>query len=165
MIDPISKTIDSVVDRIGRSVSWLTVILVVIMCTDVILRYLFDATKTWVIELEWHLFAVIFLIGASYTLLHDKHVRVDVFYERLNEKRKSWVDLLGILIFLIPWSLVILYYGWDYVANSYSFREGSPQPNGLPARYIIKSFIVIGFGLLVLQAISQVLKSIAKIRG
>ena len=154
----ISRPIDRLVDFIGRSVSWLTVAMTLIICGDVIMRYLFNSTKTWIIELEWHLFAIVFLIGASYTLLHDKHVRVDVFYERFSRKTKNRVNIFGLLLFLIPWSIVMIYYGYDYAINSFSFRESSPQPNGLPARYIIKSFISIGFILLMLQGISEVIK-------
>jgi len=158
-ITHISNAIDSIVDRLGRGVSWLTAVLMTIICVDVIMRYLFSSTKTWVIELEWHLFAIIFLIGASYTLLHDKHVRVDLFYERFGNKKKSIVNAIGILLFLVPWTMVVIYYGWDYMLNSFSFREGSSQPNGLPARYVIKSFIVSGFVLLLLQGISEILKA------
>ena len=155
----IALSIDSINDRIGRGVAWLTTILMIVICIDVVLRYLFSNTKTWVIELEWHIFSVIFLIGAAYTLLHDKHVRVDLFYEKMSDKRKALVDTFGLLLFLIPWAIVIIYYGFEYTANSFSFRQGSPQPGGLPARYVIKSCIVIGFVLLVFQGLSEVIKS------
>lgn len=153
-----SKAIDSLIDRLGRSISWLTTILMVIICLDVIMRYLFNQSENWIVELEWHLFAMIFLVGASYTLLHDKHVRVDLFYEKFSPRKKDLVNFFGILLFLIPWTIVVIYYGWDYTANSFSFREESSQSNGLPARYIIKSFIVIGFGLLFLQGVSGLIK-------
>lgn len=155
----ISLFIDRFTDKSGAAISWLTAVLMIIICIDVIMRYLFSSTKTWIIELEWHLFAVIFLIGASYGLLHDKHVRVDLFYERFSTKKKKWVNMLGILIFLIPWTLVVIYYGWEYALNSFSFRESSSQPNGLPARYVIKSFIWIGFGMLLMQGVSEFIKN------
>lgn len=153
-----SKYIDILIDKLGRSTSWLTTILMILICVDVVLRYIWSVTYNWMVELEWHLFAVIFLVGASYTFLHDKHVRVDVFYEKYAPGRKRIANLLGVLLFLIPWSMVVIYYGWDYMINSYSFRESSSQPNGLPARYVIKSFIVIGFSLLLLQGISKFFK-------
>ena len=155
----IAKFIDQLNTKLGNAVSWLTAVLMVIICIDVVMRYLFSSTKTWVLELEWHLFAIIFLIGAAYTLLEDKHVRVDLFYEKFSVRKKNIVNIIGVLIFLIPWSIVIIYYGYEYAINSYSFREGSPQPNGLPARYIIKSFIAIGFFLLFLQGLSVLIKS------
>ena len=152
--------IDSLNRKLGEAVSWLTLALVIIICVDVIMRYLFSSTKTWVLELEWHLFSIIFLVGAAYTLLSDKHVRVDLFYEKFRFPQKRLVNTIGVLIFLIPWSYVIIYYGFEYALNSFSFREGSPQPNGLPARYLIKSFISIGFFLLLLQGISIIIRSI-----
>ncbi len=154
----LSKAIDMLIDRLGRSVSWLTTILMVIICLDVIMRYLFSQSENWIVELEWHLFAIIFLVGASYTLLHDKHVRVDLFYEKFSSSKKDLVNFLGILLFLVPWTMVVIYYGWDYTANSFSFREASSQANGLPARYVIKSFIVVGFALLLLQGVSGLIK-------
>ena len=156
----LARLIDVLNRKLGESVSWLTLVLVIVICIDVIMRYLFSSTKTWVLELEWHLFSIIFLIGAAYTLLSDKHVRVDLFYEQFKPSRKRLVDTIGVLIFLIPWSCVIIYYGFEYALNSFSFKEGSPQPNGLPARYLIKSFISIGFFLLLLQGISIVIHSL-----
>lgn len=156
----LSKLIDTFVNALGRGVSWLTTILMFIICVDVILRYLFSSSANWIVELEWHISAVIFLIGASYTLMYDKHVRVDLFYERLDTRKRNWVNVLGILIFVVPWSIVLIYHGWNYAASSFSYGQGSSQPNGLPARYIIKSFIPIGFCLLLLAGMSIVIKSI-----
>jgi len=132
----------------------------IIICTDVIMRYLFSSSANWIVELEWHLAAVIFLIGASYALLYDKHVRVDVFYERLGRSSKNWINILGILLFLLPWAAVLIYHGWTYAESAYSYNQGSSQPNGLPARYIIKSFIPFGFFLLALAGLSVVIKSV-----
>lgn len=155
-----SNAIDVLIERIGRGTSWLTLVLMILICGDVIMRYLFNSTKTWIIELEWHIFSVLFLLGASYTLLHDKHVRVDVFYEKMSDRNKDFINAAGLLIFLIPWCLMVLSTSWDYASNSFSFRENSAQPNGLPARYIIKFFIWIGFFLLLLQGISQLIKAL-----
>ncbi len=159
-----SFVIDNYIDRMGKSVAWLTTLLMVIICIDVMMRYLFSMTETWILELEWHLFAILFLLGSSYALLHNKHVRVDVFYEKYSNSIKDLVNAIGVVVFLLPWAIVVLVHGWDYMANSFSFREGSPQPNGLPARYIIKSFIVIGFGLLALQGMSELIKSVYRRR-
>ncbi len=155
----ISFVIDAYVDRLGIAVSWLTTVLMVLICIDVVLRYLFSITETWVVELEWHLFAIIFLVGASYTLLHDKHVRVDVFYEKYSRRTKDLVNTFGVLLFLTPWCIIIVVKGYDYTMNSWWFKEGSSQPNGLPARYLIKAFIPIGFLLLLIQGLSQLIKS------
>lgn len=144
----------------GKIGSTLTVALVVVIVTDVILRYFFANTKTWIIELEWHMFSLIFLLGAAYAFQKDEHVRVDVFYARFSEKKKATINLIGILLFVIPWCLVVIYTSWNYAYNSFSFREASPNPGGLPARYIIKFCITAGFLLLMLQSIAQIVKSI-----
>lgn len=156
----ISSVIDNIIDHIGQLISWISLILILLICVDVFMRYFLNTSKIWMVEMEWHLFSVLFLIGASYTLLHDKHVRVDVFYENYSPKRKRIVNALGILILVIPWCLIILTTSWDYALNSFSFREGSPQPGGLPARYIVKSMIFGGYFLLLVQAISILIKSI-----
>lgn len=132
---------------------------------DVILRYLFSNTKTWIIELEWHLFALIFLIGAAITYQKDEHVRVDLFYADFSVKKKALVNLLGNIFFLIPWCMVVIYYGYNYGMNSWSFNEGSPNPGGLPARYIIKFSISIGFVLLLIQAILNSFKCINTLKA
>jgi len=109
--------------------------------------------------LEWHLFAFIFLIGAAYALKHDRHVRVDVFYANFTEKQQAWVNLIGTLLFLIPFCIIIIYTSIRFAANAYAIQEGSPDPGGLPARYIVKAAIPIGFILLLLQACSLLIKS------
>lgn len=159
----LSFVIDNYIDRLGKTISWLTTILMIVICIDVIMRYLFSATETWILELEWHLFAVLFLLGASYALLHDKHVRVDVFYERFSPSGRNLVNAIGVILFLIPWAWVIISNGWDYMASSWAWGEASPQPTGLPARWFVKSMIVIGFILLVIQGISELIK--ATVRG
>lgn len=156
----ISSAIDRTIDQTGQLVSWISLILILLICVDVFMRYFLNTSKIWMVEMEWHLFSVLFLLGASYTLLHDKHVRVDLYYENYSHERKNIVNALGIIIFVIPWCLIILTTSWDYAANSFSFSEGSPQPGGLPARYLVKSVIFLGFFLLLVQAISILIKSL-----
>ena len=140
----------------GKNISWINLGLVLLICTDVILRYFFAATKTWVIELEWHLFAAIFLLGAAFAYKNDQHVRVDVFYQNLSEKKKAWINLTGNLFFLLPWTLVVIYVSSEYTYQSWLVREISPDPGGLPARYIIKGAIALGFTLLLIEGIRQI---------
>jgi len=146
---------------VGERVKWLTTALVLLIFVDVVLRYLFAQTSAWVIELEWHLFALIFILGAAYTLQVDQHVRVDVFYTHFSPRKKAWVNLIGTLLFLIPWCLVIIYSSYNYAENSFAVKEISADPGGLPARYLIKFSVTVGFGLLLLQALALCLKSIA----
>lgn len=144
----------------GRNVSWLCFLLVILIMGDVIMRYLFSNTKTWIIELEWHLFSLIFLLGAGYAFQKNKHVRVDLFYSKWSEKQKALVDLIGTTFLLIPWCVVIIYHAYNYGLNAFSFLEGSPNPGGLPARYIIKFSIAMGFMLLLLQGLLSILRSL-----
>lgn len=144
---------------VGERVMWLTTALVILIFLDVIMRYLFSATNAWVTELEWHMFALIFLLCAGYALKGDHHVRVDVFYSKMTARGKAVVDLFGTLIFLIPWCLMVIYTSFIYAENSFAFREMSPDPGGLPARYIIKFAITAGFILLLLQAVAMAMKS------
>ena len=138
----------------------LNVFLIAVIVLDVLLRYIFSNTKNWVLELEWHLYALIFLIGISYALQNDEHVRVDLFYQKYSKKQKAFLNLLGHLIFLIPWCYIILDTSFSYAMNSLSFNEGSPNPGGLPMRYVIKFSIFFGFLLFLLQGLSNIWKNI-----
>lgn len=152
------NAIDRINTWVGERVMWLNLALVALIGIDVALRYIFNYSTNWILELEWHFFALIFLLGSGYTLLADRHVRVDVYYARFAQKRKSSINLVGHLLLLLPWCTLILITAWHYTANSWYMNEGSDQPGGLPARYLIKGSIVLGFGLLMLQGISQIYK-------
>ncbi len=155
----LANFIDRLNEAIGRAVSWLTTALVALVVVDVIFRYLFNTSKAWTIELEWHLFALIFLLGAGYAFKHDRHVRVDLFYSRFSKKDQALVNLVGGVIFLIPWCLLVIYSAWGYALQSFRIGEGSPDPGGLPALYIIKFSIVLGVFLLMLQGIANIIQS------
>ncbi len=152
------KHINLIIEKIGNAVSWLNVALIVLICFDVLFRYFFSFSKNWILELEWHMFAIVFLLGSAYALQEDKHVRVDVFYQNFSEKTKTIVNLLGTVIFLIPWCYLVITTSYKFANNSWYIREGSNQPGGLPARYVIKGMIVVGFILLALQALSFIIK-------
>ncbi len=150
-------------ERIGVAVSWLTTVLVAVVCYDVFTRYLLKSSLVAVQELQWHLFAVIFLIGAAYTLKHGKHVRVDVFYNRFSAKTRAWVDFIGSLVFLLPFCLVAIWCSHTFVINAFIIGEGSPDPGGLPARFILKAAIPVGFFLLSLQGLALAFGSLLEI--
>lgn len=156
--------IDKINTLIGKAVSWLTLLLVIIIVIDVFLRYTFSITSAASFELEWHLFAAIFLLGAAWAFQEDKHVRVDVFYHQFSEKKKSWVNLIGTLSLLLPFCIVGFWESLSFVKSSFSLNETSPQPGGLPARYLIKSTIPVGFLLLGMQGISVIVKSFKTLR-
>lgn len=158
-IDRVSTAIDRISESIGKWSGWLNMALVLIITTDVFLRYMFNETSSWIVELEWHFFALIFLLGAPYALKADEHVRVDVFYSKFSPKRKALVNLIGSLILLVPWALIVIKTSYFYAENSFVIGEGSPEPDGLPARYVIKFAITAGFILLLLQGVSEAVKA------
>jgi TRAP-type mannitol/chloroaromatic compound transport system permease small subunit len=138
---------------------------VLITVGDVIMRYIFHTGAVFIQELEWHLFGILFLLAAGFTLLRDGHVRVDIFYARLSRRGKAWVDLLGVLLLLLPVCALVIWSSQKFVANSWAFREGSPDPGGLPARYLIKAVIPLGFMLVALQGVSEAIKNLRVLMG
>ena len=154
---------DKINNKLGSTASWLVVVLILIITYDVIVRYLFQSSSVAMQELEWHLFAIIFLLSAGYTLKIDDHVRVDVFYSRFSEKKQAWINLLGTLFFLIPFCVLLIISSENFVLISFKVGETSPDAGGLPARYILKALIPISFFFLLLQGIALAFKSIIKI--
>jgi TRAP-type mannitol/chloroaromatic compound transport system permease small subunit len=161
----VCRWIDALNTWVGRGVSWVTFLVVVVVFVDVVMRYAFKTSFVFVQELEWHLFAFIFLMGAGNTLLKDGHVRVDIFYQRLKPKGQAWVNLIGVIFFLIPGCYLIISTSFNFVANSFSVMEGSPDPGGIPYRWVIKSAIPAGFVLVLLQGISLGIKSAFTVMG
>ncbi len=158
------RIIDAMNEGIGLFVAWLTSLLVLNVFYDTFMRYAFKKGHIALQELEWHIFSVIFLIGAAYTLKHDGHVRVDIIYTKLSDRAKAWIDLIGTFAFLIPFCLIVMYSTKGFIENSWAVREMSPDPGGLPARYILKSMIPLGFFLLMLQGIAEAFKCIVKLK-
>ncbi len=165
MLAGLSRVIDRINDWVGRMVGWVTLGLVLVVFVDVVMRYLFRTSFVFTQEMEWHLFAFIFLIGSGYTLLHDAHVRVDILYQKLGGKGRAWVNFLGVILFLIPGCLLVIITSWKFVLSSWSIMEGSPDPGGIPLRFLIKSCIPVGFSLLLLQGISLGIHSLLQIVG
>ncbi|KAA3656123.1 MAG: C4-dicarboxylate ABC transporter permease [Calditrichaeota bacterium] len=129
--------------------------MIAVVCYDVFTRYFLRKSSIAVQELEWHIFAVIFLLGAAYTLKHDRHVRVDALYNTFSPRTRAWVDFLGSLVFLLPFVVLVIWASFNFVANSFAIAETSPDPGGLPARYLLKACIPIAFFLLMLQGLSM----------
>ena len=161
----VCRWIDTLNTWVGRGVSWVTFIVVAVVFVDVVMRYAFNTSFVFVQELEWHLFAFIFLLGAGNTLLKDGHVRVDIFYQRLSPKNRAWINLMGVIFFLIPGCYMIIATSSKFVHNAWNVMEGSPDPGGIPYRYLIKACIPAGFVLVLLQGISLGIKSFLTIIG
>ena len=159
------KLIDGLNEYIGVLVSWLTSLMVLVVFYDTVMRYAFKKGNVAIQELEWHIFAVVFLIGAAYALKNGAHVRVDIIYTRLSAKTKALIDFMGSIVFLIPFAVMVIYSTQNFVANSWAVKELSPDPGGLPARYILKAMIPAGFALLILQGTSQVFKNLLVVLG
>jgi TRAP-type mannitol/chloroaromatic compound transport system permease small subunit len=160
----IISIIDNITEWVGKTASWLVLVMVLLICYDVAMRYLFQQGSVALQELEWHLFALIFLLGSAYTLKHDEHVRVDILYQSrfVSDKQRALINILGTLFFLFPFCILILISSWPFVENAFYYNEGSPDPGGLPYRYLLKGSLLVAFGLLVLQGFSGLLKNIIK---
>ena len=161
--------IEGISERTGRIVGWLTLAMVVIGAFNAVARYAgktigLNLSSNAYIEGQWYLFSLIFLLGAAHTLQRDQHVRVDVLYGRLSRQAKAKIDLAGTLLFLIPFCLFGLIICFPTVRNSWAVWEVSPDPGGLP-RYPIKTMLLVCFGLLLLQSVSEIFKRIRIIRG
>ncbi|MCA9726755.1 MAG: TRAP transporter small permease subunit [Candidatus Eisenbacteria bacterium] len=165
----VARRIDAFNDALGRGVCWLAVVMIAVGAFNAVARYLgrflgAQLSSNALLELQWYLFSLLFLLGAAYTLRHDGHVRVDVLFGRSRPRTQAWIDLLGTLLFLLPFCGLMLRLSWPAVRNSWRVAEGSPDPGGL-ARYPIKSAILVAFLLLGLQGISILIHRIAFLRG
>ncbi|GAB4521732.1 MAG: TRAP transporter small permease subunit [Haliangiales bacterium] len=167
----LSRAIDRVTGAAGALIGWLTLAMIALGAFNAAARY-FDArqlidtrlSSNAFIELQWYLFSAVFLLGAGYALRQGTHVRVDVLYGRLSERRKAYIDVAGTLLFLIPFAVFVMIMSWPAIENSWAVRETSPDPGGLP-RYPIKALIPLAFALLILQALSELTKRIATLTG
>jgi TRAP-type mannitol/chloroaromatic compound transport system permease small subunit len=146
--------IDATVDAAGRIVAWLMLALVLLMSANVLLRYLFSIGSVAAQELEWHLMSPIVLIGMAYALLHDGHLRVDLLYVKLPRRARLVVNLAASLIG-VAFSGIVIWLASKYVLQAYAIDEGSPDPGGLPHRFVLKGFIPLGFALLLLYSIAE----------
>jgi TRAP-type mannitol/chloroaromatic compound transport system permease small subunit len=161
----LEQLINAFSDLLGKIAGVLLITLLLNVFYDVVMRYVFNDVSIGMQEMEWHLYATIFLLGVSYALRHDGHVRVDLIYERLNNKKQGWIDLIGTLIFLLPFTILVFYYGLGFVAESWDMSEQSGDPGGLPFRWAIKSMIPIAFVSMAISGIGLMLHSINRIRG
>lgn len=167
LLERTARGAEAVSEWSGRCVAWLVLAMVAVVAYDVAMRYLFQSGSVALQELEWHLFALVFLLGGAYTLKHDEHVRVDVIYHgrRMTPRRRALIDLAGTLLFLFPFCALVIAGSLPFVENAYRLGEGSPDPGGLPHRFLLKAAIPLGFALLALQGVAVVIRSLEVIRG
>ena len=155
--------IDRFIDLVGRITAWSSFALALVMGGNVLLRYVFHTGTVWSQELEWHLMVPICLFGMSYALRHGEHVRVDVVFASFSQRAKNFVELISSLL-LVAISLIVIWLSIPYVLQAWSVGEGSANPGGIPARYILKALIPTGFALMAIQGLSQAIRQYYALR-
>jgi TRAP-type mannitol/chloroaromatic compound transport system permease small subunit len=160
----LARLIDALNMRIGQSVYWLIIVMVIISTLNGISRKLFNLSSNAFLEIQWYLFAAVFLLGAGYTLLRNEHVRIDVIAGRFGHRGQLWIDIIGTVFFLFPFCLIVLYDSWRYFMISFRSQEWSINPGGLIV-WPVKLLIPVGFLLLFLQGLAQLIKLIAALQG
>ena len=160
----ISKLIDGLNDRLGVAANWMVLAACLISAANAMSRYAFDLSSNAFLEIQWYLFAAIVMLGASHTLRMNEHVRVDIIYTHLSERGKEWLDLVCTAVFLVPSMLVIAYYSWPFYMQSWSVQEISGNAGGL-IRWPVKVLVPLGFTLVALQGISEIIKRAASLHG
>lgn len=163
MMQLMTKYIEALIDWIGRTVSWLTLAMVLVTFIVVCLRYAFDTGWIALQETISYMHALVFLLGAAYTLKHDEHVRVDIIYSQLGPRGRAWIDLLGSLLIILPVMGFIIWISWAYVIDSWDIFESSREAGGLPGVFLLKTSILLMAILLILQAIAMCLRSLTQL--
>lgn len=161
---PLAAFIEGFIDRIGTLTAWIALVMIGLVATNVILRYTLSMGSVWAQELEWHLLAALILLGMSHALQRGENVRVDLFYARFPAPLQRGVDVLAALL-LITVSVLFIALSLGYVEQSRAIAEGSPDPGGIPYRWIVKSLIPLGYGLLVLQQIAHLVRLLSPADG
>lgn len=154
------RVLDKVLIRIGKGAAWLSAVLIAVIILQVSLRYLFGISYVALEEVQWHLYAVIILLGLVYSFVTDSHIRLDLLHIGFSQRKKEWIEILGTIFFLMPMIWVFFYHSIDFVGEAWMVSEKSDAPGGLCCRWAIKSMIPISFGLLFLAALSRLIKSI-----
>lgn len=160
----LARRIDALNERVGHAVSWLVLVMVLISAGNAVSRKAFDLSSNAFLEIQWVLFAAVFLLGAGYTLKRNEHVRIDVLSGRFSPRTQAWMEICGGVFFLLPLLLIVLYFSWPYFINSLVSREWSSNPGGL-ILWPAKALIPVGFLLLLLQGLAETIKKIAFLRG
>jgi TRAP-type mannitol/chloroaromatic compound transport system permease small subunit len=160
----VSAVIDRINDGFGTVAKWLTLVLVLNVTFDVVTRYIFNFSIVASQEMEWHVYSLIFLLGAAWALKEERHVRVDILYTSRPPKVKAWINIIGTVFFLLPFSVLGMYATLPYVRASFRNGEISNDPGGLPYRWFIKGAVVLGFLLIFLQGIAELIKAVQFVR-
>ncbi len=165
MLKLLEKLISRIVNIVGKFLAVLMLLMVLNVAYDVLMRYVFRASSVGMQEMEWHLFSVIILFGVGVALQHEGHVRVDFLYDRMAQRKRAMINIIGTIVMLVPVALMILFGSFEYVHDSYMSGEISEDPGGLTHRWVIKSMIPLSFGFLLLSAVGYFLQNIEKYRS
>ena len=160
----LSRAIDYVNDRFGEVANWLVLFACLISAGNAASRYLFSASSNAWLEVQWYMFAGMVLLGGPYTLKVNEHVRVDLIYSALSERARIWIDIIGCLLFLLPICVILVYFTWPWFVESWRIDETSSNAGGL-IRWPVKLILPVGFTLMALQGVSEIIKRIAAIEG
>ena len=160
----LSRAIDRLNEFIGKSVSWLILVSILVSSGNAVIRKAFNTSSNAWLELQWMLFGAVFLICASWTMQVKEHIRIDIVNAMLPKRVRQWIELLGHLLFLMPFCLLIVYHSWPFFLRSYAINEQSLSAGGLP-QWPAKGLVVIGFLMLSFQGVSEIIKQIAIMRG
>jgi len=186
-LERLMRAVDAFSEWTGRAVMWLAAAMVLITAYNVFERYFLGRNTTYLIELNWHLYSLVFLLGAAYTLKHDAHVRVDLIYHNLGPRGRAWVNAFGVLAFLLPVCIVVIWvsivgrplplpnrpfpdwvptwFDHSFVGRAWRFKQGSPDPGGLPYWYVLKTAIPVGFFFLSLQGVAELIRNVLFLSG
>lgn len=160
VLQKVIRQIEQVTEGAGLLGAWVLPVLVIVVVGNVILRYGFGLGLVELEELQWHLNAVTVMLCLAYAYRHDAHVRVDVLRDGWTKRRRAWLEAVGIIIFLLPFTIGIGYFAWGSFLYSWSVNEGSPMPSGLPMRYLVKLLLFVGFALLIAQALAALAREV-----
>ena len=159
-----ARIIDRINERLGRIAAWLVLIACVVSAGNAVSRYAFDLSSNAWLELQWYLFTAMVLLGAPFVLSANGHVRVDILYGQAKPRTRAWIDLLGLVFFLLPMAALIAFLSWPFFVESFQGGEISSNAGGL-LRWPVKLLLPVGFGLLLLQAVAEIIKRVAYLRG
>jgi len=164
-METLARGVEKLIALFAKFAALLVIFLSLLVVYDALNRYLLHSGSVALQEMEWHIFDILFLLGLSYTLQQDKHVRVDIFYASFSPRTKAVIEIISQLLMVLPFTLLILYVSWDFVMQSYLQHEISSDPGGLTHRYLIKGMILVGFFLLGLQSLVILWRNIRLLRS
>ena len=160
----LSRIIDGINERVGKTTMWLILIVVAISAGNAVYRYVLNDSSNGLLEIQWYMFSAVFLLMAGYVFKRNEHIRIDIIADRLSARSQNWIDVFGIVVFMLPMVILTMTLSWPVFMNAWVSNETSPNPGGL-IRWPVRLLMPIGFFLLLLQGLSELIKRIAFLTG